>query len=126
MIERCKWWLPGDDEPGSWQQSWTWSGVWRSSGCFSVGRHTADPGEQNCYDNILISRKEGIPDPPNCSVTFRFATSDNGTDWSAWTNDITDCADSRYIKVEVTLVRDDLISAMPTVEDMTVGYFLKG
>ena len=59
-------------------------------------------------------------------VTFQFATSDNGTDWSAWQNNIADCANSRYIKVKASFSRDDLLSAMPTLEDMTVGYFLKG
>jgi len=68
-----------------------------------------------------------LPDPVNNSVSFQFATSDNGTDWSAWTDNITNCADSRYIKVKVSMSRTNFLSsAMPVLENMTVGYFLKG
>lgn len=58
VVGRIKWWYVGDNEPGSWKASHTWLGIWRSAGCFSVGRHTADPGEQNRYDSILIKAKE--------------------------------------------------------------------
>lgn len=74
-------------------------------------------------DNLLIEHY-ALPDPVNCSVTFRFRTSDDGIAWSAWTADITTCADSRMIEIEVTLTRTDLSSAMPTLKDMTVGYTL--
>lgn len=120
---RIKWWLPGQGEPG-WKVSTTWPGIWRASGCFSLGRHTS--AVIGYYDNVLISRKEGIPSPANCSVSFQLATSDNGTDWSAWTDDIMNCADSRYIKVKAAFSRTSLLSAMPTLEDATIGYFLKG
>lgn len=126
VVGRIKWWQIGQEESGGWKASHTWSGIWRSAGCFSVGRHIHDPGQFNAYDDILISRQEGVPSPPNCSVTFQFATSDNNVDWSAWTDDISNCADSRYIKIKATFSRNDLLSAMPTLEDMTVGYFLKG
>lgn len=67
-----------------------------------------------------------LPSPVNCSISFQFATSDNGTDWSTWENDIANCADSRYIKVKVSMSRTNFLSsAMPVLEDMTVGYFLK-
>lgn len=123
VIGRIKWWTPGSGEPG-WIASHTWSGVWRSSGCFGVGRHTADPGQENRYDDILISRQEGIPSPPNCSVSFRFAASDDGSSWSSWQTDIKKVPNGRYIKIEATLNRNSLLSAMPTLEDITLTYKL--
>lgn len=124
VIGRVKWWGLSDDEPGAWKASKTWEGIWRGSGCFSLGRHTRDPGQFNAYDNILISRMEGIPSPPNCSVSFRFAASDDGSSWSNWQTDIAKVPNGRYIKIEATLSRTSLLSAMPTLEDMTLTYKL--
>lgn len=122
VIQRMKWWSPGDSEPGGWNVSHTWTGTWRSSGCFCFGLYTA--GEEAYFDNILISRMEGIPDPPNCSVSFQFATSNDGSSWSGWESDISKVACSRYIKVKVSLSRTNLLSAMPTLEDFTLTYKL--
>lgn len=37
------------------------------------------------------------------AVSFRWATSDNGSDWSGWTTDFNALANSRYLKQEATL-----------------------
>jgi len=104
-------------------------------GSLSVSNSTfpnAGPVKIGAYQGIgwiddLLLEHYALPSPANTSVTFQFATSDNGTDWSAWTNDIVNCVDSRYIKVKVSMSRTTfLTSAMPVLEDMTVGYFLKG
>lgn len=57
VIGRLKWWTPGNDEPGTWQASHTWAGIWRGSGCFCFGRHDSEVGYLNYYDNILIKAK---------------------------------------------------------------------
>ncbi len=57
------------------------------------------------------------------TVTFQFWSSDNNVDFAGPYDDITEVADSRYIKVRATLTRDSL--KMPVLEDMTVGYFKK-
>ncbi|GAI85146.1 unnamed protein product, partial [marine sediment metagenome] len=110
----------GTDEPGEWNVSHTWSGEWRSAGCFSIGRHTTE-GE-NRYDNILLSRKEGIPSPANCSVSLKFWASSDGSTWGSYYTDIDNVPNSRFIKIQATLSRTSLLSAMPTIEDMTLGY----
>jgi len=118
---RIKWWLLDGDEP-EWEVSTTWSGIWRGSGCFSLGRHT---NSVICYyDNVLISRKEGIPSPAYCSVSFKFWASKDGVNWGSEYTDITKVPNSRFIKIEATLARTSLLSAMPTLEDMTLTYRL--
>lgn len=127
VVTRIKWWLPEESEPG-WKASYTWTGEWRSAGCFSLGRHSTDPGKYNYYDDILISRKEGVPSPANCTVTFQFwsGVPDNGgITWTGPHAAIADVADSRYIKIAAAFARDDLLSAMPVLNNLTVGYFLK-
>lgn len=58
------------------------------------------------------------------SVTFQFWRSADDIDWSDGPySDIADVPDARYIKVRVTLARDD--EKTPVLEDMTVGYFKK-
>lgn len=119
VIARTKWWLPSSGEPG-WTNSHTFSGIWRGSGCFCFGRHTT-AGESR-YDNILLSRQEGIPSPPNCSVSFKFWASDDGSAWGSQYTDISQVRNSRFIKIQATLSRTNLLSAMPTLEDMTLEY----
>ena len=70
--------------------------------------------------NILLEHYT-LPTPNN-SISVRFAISNNNVDWNPWLTDIGDCGNSRYIKVEVTLERDDLDSAMPVLKDMTLTY----
>lgn len=131
VVTRLKWWLPGESEPG-WKASYTWPGIWRSAGCFSLGRHTGDPGKYNYYDDFLISRMEGIPSPPNCSVSFKFWPSKDGVKWGSesseyWKSEYTDIKlvpNACYIKVQATLSRDSLLSAMPTLESMSLIYKL--
>jgi hypothetical protein len=118
---RIKWWLLGQGEPG-WKLSTTWSGIWRGSGCFGLGRHTTSV--IGYYDNVLISRKEGIPSPANCSISFKFWASSDGSTWGSSYTDITKLPNSRFIKIQATLSRTSLLSAMPTLEDMTLGYKL--
>lgn len=120
VIQRIKWWT--GSEPGAWNVSHTWSGIWRSAGCFSLGRHS-HTGE-NRYDDFLLSRKEGIPSPPNTSVSFKFWASSDGSTWGSEYTDITKVPNSRFIKIQATLSRTSLLSAMPTLEDMTLGYKL--
>lgn len=122
VVQRIKWWLLVDDEPGAWDVTYTWTGEWRSEGGFSFGRHTT--AGENRYDDVLLSRQEGIPSPVNCEVTFKFWPSTDGTNWGAECSAIADVPDSRFVKIEATLARDDLLSAMPTLEDMTLGYRL--
>ncbi|GAH86280.1 unnamed protein product, partial [marine sediment metagenome] len=98
VVTRVKWWVVGNDEPGAWTHSHTFAGEWRSSGCFSVGRHTT--GTEISYDDILISRQEGIPSPANCSVSFKFWASNDGTNWGSEYTDITLVPNSRFIKIE--------------------------
>lgn len=74
----------------------------------------------------LLLEHYALPSPANTTYTFRFNTSDDDMAWDGWVDDIEDCPNSRYIKVEVTLARVNLDSAMPVLEDMTVGYFLAG
>lgn len=121
VVTRVKWWLAGNEEPG-WLHSHTYTGTWRSSGCFSIGRHSV--GQETRYDNFLISRYEGIPSPPNCSVSFKFYPSNNGSSWGSEQTDITKAPNSRFIKIQATLSRTSLLSAMPTLEDMTLRYRL--
>jgi len=120
VIQKIKWWLVGNDEPEEWNVTHTWTGEWRSAGCFSLGRHTS--AGENRYDNFLLSRQEGIPSPANCSVSFKFWASNNAVDWGSEYTDITKVPNSRFIKIQATLARDNLLSAMPTIEDMTLGY----
>lgn len=122
VIQKIKWWSPGDSEPGGWNVTHTWAGIWRGSGSFSLGRHTS--AGENRYDDILLSRQEGIPSPPNCSLSFKFWASNDGTTWGSEYTDITKVPNSRFIKIEATLSRTSLLSAMPTLEDMTLGYKL--
>ena len=72
-------------------------------------------------DNILAEHYT-LPSPANNSISVRFAISNNNVDWNPWVTDIGDCGNSRYIKVEVTLERDDLDAAMPVLKDMTLTY----
>ena len=120
VIQRIKWWVVGNDEPEVWNVTHTWTGIWRSSGCFSLGRHSS--AGENRYDDFLISRQEGIPSPTNCSVSFKFWPSNNGVDWGSEYTDITLVPNSRFIKIQTNLARTSLLSAMPTIEDMTLGY----
>jgi len=122
VIQRIRWWLVGNEEPEEWNVTHTWTGEWRSQGCFSLGRHTS--AGENRYDNFLLSRKEGIPSPANCLVSFKFYPSSNGTDFGSEQTDITKVPNSRFIKIQATLTRTSLLSAMPTIEDMTLGYRL--
>jgi len=97
-------------------------GVWRSAGCFNFGRHTS--AGENRYDNILLSRQEGIPSPANCSVSFKFWASNDGSTWGSEYTEVPILPNSRFIKIQATLTRTSLLSAMPTIEDMTLGYKL--
>jgi len=70
--------------------------------------------------------------PANTSVTYRYRTSTNGSDWTAWVGDIGsvtsrtgDDSDNptkyRYLQIEVTLSNTDGAST-PTIDSYTVGY----
>lgn len=63
-----------------------------------------------------------LPSPANNSISVRFAVSNDGNNWSPWMTDFGNCGNSRQIKVEVTLSRTSLASAMPVLNDMTVTY----
>lgn len=74
-------------------------------------------------DNFLLEHYS-LPSPPNCSISFKFWPSSDGTNWGAECSDIAKVPNSRFIKIQVTLSRTSLLSAMPTLEDMTLGYKL--
>jgi len=122
VVMKLKWWPVGEDEPGAWKHSYTWTGIWRSSGCLSISRDAVGMGPYDYYDDFLLSRKEGIPSPANCSVSFKFWPSNDESNWGSEYTDITKVPNSRFLKIEATLSRTSLLSAMPTIEDMTLGY----
>ncbi|MQY59514.1 MAG: hypothetical protein GH144_07910 [Clostridia bacterium] len=123
VFSRTKDWVVGAGEPG-WEYTHEFTSVWRGSGCIGVGRHDRTGGSESRYDNILISRKEGIPSPANCSISFKFWASNDPSSWGSEFTDITKLPNSRFIRIEATLARTSLLSAMPTLEDMALGYQL--
>ena len=76
---------------------------------------------QGWMDNIRIKHYT-LPSPANNSISFRFAISNDNVHWNPWVTDFAKCGNSRYIKVEVTLSRTSLASAMPVLKDMTLTY----
>jgi len=70
-----------------------------------------------------------LPDPPNCSVSFKFWVSKDGENWEP--EEYTDIdigvrvpSQYRYIKVQVTMSRESLAKAMPVLNSMTLTYKL--
>lgn len=124
VFTRTRDWAVGSEEPGTWEYTKEFTSVYRAIGCIGVGRHINTGGKESRWDNILVSRKEGIPSPANCSVSFKFWPSSNGSSWGNEYTDISKVPNSRFIKIEATLARTSLLSAMPTIEDMTLGYRL--
>lgn len=70
--------------------------------------------------------------PANTSVTYRYRTSANGTDWTSWVGSISSVTsrqgdDSnnptkyRYLQIEATLSNTDGAST-PTIDSYTIGY----
>lgn len=70
--------------------------------------------------------------PANTSVTYRFRTSTNGSDWTNWVgsigavtsrtgDDSNDPVKYRYLQVETTLSNTDGAST-PTLSDYSIGY----
>jgi len=76
---------------------------------------------QGWMDNVLVEHYT-LPSPANNTMSVRFAISNDNVHWNPWVTDIANCGNSRYIKVEVTLSRDDLDAAMPVLKDMTLTY----
>lgn len=124
VFTRTRDWAVGSEEPGTWEYTKEFTSVYRAIGCIGVGRHINTGGKESRWDNILVSRQEGIPSPANCSISFKFWASNNGVTWESEYTDITKVPNSRFLKIEVTLSRTSLLSAMPTIDDMTLGYRL--
>lgn len=69
--------------------------------------------------------------PANTSVTYRFRTSTNGSDWTGWvgsigavtsrTGDPSNPTKYRYLQIEATLANTDGAST-PTVDQYDIGY----
>lgn len=75
-------------------------------------------------DNFLVQHYT-LPDPPNCSISFKFWPSDDGESFGSEYTDITRVPNSRYIKIEATLSRNSFLgSAMPVLNSMTLTYKL--
>lgn len=124
VFTRTKDWAVGNEEPGIWEYTHEFTSVWRSAGCIGVGRHIETGGKESRWDDLLVSRQEGIPSPANCSVSFKFWGSRDATNWESEYTDIAKVPASRFLKIEATLSRTSLLSAMPSLEDMTLGYKL--
>jgi|GEM_PF-6977800 len=92
--------------------------TWAKNAIMGLGRAAG-------YMTNFLVQHYTLPSPPNASISFQFAASDNGADWSSWTSDITACANSRYIKVKTSMSRTNFLSsAMPVLKDMTLTYKL--
>lgn len=124
VFTRTRDWAVGSEEPGTWEYTHEFTSVWRAIGCIGVGRHDHTGGKESRWDNILVSRKEGIPFPANCGIGFKFWASSDRVSWGSQYTDITKVPNSRFIKIQATLQRTSLLSAMPTIEDMALGYRL--
>ena len=70
--------------------------------------------------------------PTNTSVTYRYRTSTNGTDWTGWVanigsvtsrtgDDSNDPTKYRYLQIEATLSNTDGAST-PTIDSYSIGY----
>jgi hypothetical protein len=70
--------------------------------------------------------------PANTSVTYRFRTSSNGTDWTSWVgsigavtsrtgDDSNNPTKYRYLQIEATLSNTDGAST-PTIDSYSIGY----
>jgi len=65
--------------------------------------------------------------PENTSLTYRYRSSANGSDWNAWHSDFADVESHsgdtryRYLQVEATLANTDGAST-PTIDSYDIGY----
>jgi len=124
IVVRVKSWKVGTSEPGSWAHTWTESPRTFNTGGIGLGKRWHPYNVR--YDDILVSCKDGTPSPPGTSIYFQFYSSENGNSWEGPYSDIANVPESRYLKVKISMSRNNQSSAMPYVDDMTVGYFLKG
>ncbi|MBA7491178.1 hypothetical protein ES702_01723 [subsurface metagenome] len=74
-------------------------------------------------DNFLLEHYS-LPSPPNCSVSFKFWPSKDGVNFGSEYTDIKLVPNALYIKVQATLSRNSLASAMPVLNSMTLTYKL--
>lgn len=76
------------------------------------------------YIYYVLVEHYTLPSPANTTVSFKFWASNDGTNWTGYYTNIALVPKSRYIKIEVAMSRTNLLSAMPVLNDMTVGYEL--
>lgn len=74
-------------------------------------------------DNLLLEHYS-LPSPPGTSVSFKFWPSKDGVNFGSEYTDIKLVPNACYIKVQATLSRNSLASAMPVLNSMTLTYKL--
>ena len=75
-------------------------------------------------DNLLLEHYS-LPSPLGTSVSFKFWGSKDGSTWGSEYTDIKKVPSQyRYLKVQATLSRNSLASAMPVLNSMTLTYKL--
>jgi len=82
-------------------------------------------GGANFFDWESITPTQTVP--ANTSITYRYRSSANGTDWNAWHSSFGDVESIsgdtkyRYLQVEATLSNTDGTST-PTIDQYSIGY----
>ncbi|MBI5234886.1 MAG: hypothetical protein HY886_01360 [Deltaproteobacteria bacterium] len=79
--------------------------------------NSLDAGSAVYWTNSSFSATQ----PAGTSVAFRWATSDDNVNWSAWTTNFASLASSRYIRQEATLSTANA-TVTPSLCSTTVGY----
>jgi carbohydrate-selective porin OprB len=103
----------------------------------ALATHTTAPtqidGQEGSDDKTLIQWTSFTPTqtvPENTTATYQFRTSDNASDWTAWTGDytysgdpidLTGLDDDRYLQVKATLSNTDGVSS-PQIDDYTINF----
>jgi len=117
---------PGDDELLEIREVQILS---NATGTLATGATQIDGGENFwSWEGFTPTDSE----PANTSIDYRYRTSTDGADWTAWTADFGsvtsrtgDDSDSpdlyRYLQVEATLANTDGVST-PTIEQYDIGY----
>lgn len=101
----------------------------RASGTHTTGATQIDGGANFWQWETFTDSKST---PANTSVTYRYRTSANGTDWTAWVgtigsvtsrtgDDSNNPTKYRYLQIEATLSNTDGTST-PTIDSYSIGY----
>jgi hypothetical protein len=109
-----------------------YSADFASSGSITSASTQID-GQEGSDDKTLIQWTSFTPTqtvPENTTATYQFRTSDNASDWTAWTGDytysgdpidLTGLDDDRYLQVKATLSNTDGVSS-PQIDDYTINF----